>query len=137
MSEQKKKRVNKFIFVNNVILTPFLIGQDNKTNHFVHCPSIWGFWAAVTSFLGIDWVCPLRASLLLGWTTYPIRKNARKLWKTASLSLFWAIWKERNKVVFDFSPNRLKLSFINSLISWARLIYEGDYSIVRLLLCIL
>ena len=37
--------MNQFIFVNNVILTPFLIGQDKKINHFVHCPSVWGFWA--------------------------------------------------------------------------------------------
>ena len=43
-------------------------------------------------------------------------------------------------VVFDnvhFSQERLKHSFITSLISWAGLIYEGEYSIVNLLMCIL
>ena len=45
-------------------------------------------------------------------------------------SLFLAIWKEKNWVVFDndnFSPNRLKNSFITYLTSWVDLIYEGEY----------
>ena len=43
-------------------------------------------------------------------------------------------------VVFDnviFSQERLKNSFITSLTSWTCLIYEGEYSIVNLLMCIL
>ena len=78
--------------------------------------------------------------LLLGWNLFQIRKQVRKLWKVAPLCIFWAIWKERNRVVFEddsFSYDRLKLYFINSLISWARLIYEGDISIASVLLCIL
>ena len=52
--------------------------------------------------LGIDWVCPLLAKdLILGWSCLPIRKRARKLWKTTPLCLFWAIWMERNRIVFD------------------------------------
>ena len=59
------------------------------------------------------WACPpLVKDLMLDWTTFPIiRKKARKPWKAALPSLLWAIWKERNKVVFDndsFSPIRLK-----------------------------
>ena len=45
----------------------------------------------------------------------------------------------KKHVVFDkdiFSPNRLKQSCIMSLISWTCLIFEGEYSIVRLLLFI-
>ena len=55
------------------------------------------------------------------------------MWKAALPSLLWAIWKERNKVVFDndrFSPSRLKHSSIISLTSWAGIIYEAEYSIV-------
>ena len=43
-------------------------------------------------------------------------------------------------VVFEnesFSISKLKQSFITSLVAWAGLIYEGDYSIISLLLCIL
>ena len=60
-----------------------------------------------------------------------VRKHVRKLWKAAPFSLLWAIWKERNKIVFEdatFSHGRLKLSFISSLTSWAGLIPEMDHS---------
>ena len=66
---------------------------------------------------------------MLGWTTFPIRKKARKFWKAAPPSLYWAIRKERNTVVFEnesFSSCSLKQSFIISLAAWAGLIYEGD-----------
>ena len=59
---------------------------------------------------------------------------------SAPLSLIWAIWKKRSKVVFDdeiFSPNRLTISFISVVISWARLIANVECSFVRILLCIL
>ena len=52
----------------------------------------------------------------------------------------WAIWRERNRVVFEdvvFSPNRMKLSFVSALISWARLIPNMECSLARILLCIL
>ena len=57
----------------------------------------------------------------------------------APLSLFWAIWKKRNRIVFEdeiFSLNRLKLSFISALISWAGKIVNEECSLVRIL-CIL
>ena len=38
---------------------------------------------------------------MMGWSTFPIRKEAKKLWKTALFSLLWAVWKERNRVTFD------------------------------------
>ena len=59
---------------------------------------------------------------------------------TTSTSLLWAIWMERNRVVFydtPFSVDRLKLSFISSLSSWVGLIANEDLSFVRILLCIL
>ena len=89
----------------------------------------------------MDWVCSFLVKyLMVGWTTLTIRKKAKKLWQAALSSLCWAIRKERNVVVFDnviFSPERLKNSFITSLTSWTGLIYEGEYSIVNLLMCIL
>ena len=77
---------------------------------------------------------------MMEWKAFPVRKKVRKIWKTIPSSLFWEIFKERNMIVFEnesFSSSRLKQAFINSLTTWAGLIYEGDYSIVRLLLCIL
>ena len=56
--------------------------------------------------------------LLLGWKTLPVKKSERKIWLAASLHLFWAIWKERNRVIFEyanFSTHRLKASFVLSI----------------------
>ena len=115
--------------------------KENLEHSLVHCPSIWGFQAAIISIPRMDWVCPYSVKdLLLGWSSFLIRKNARKPWMAAPLSLLWAIWKERNRIVFEeafFSPNRLKLSFFSFLISWAGLITNVDHSIVRIILCIL
>ena len=68
------------------------------------------------------------------------RKRARKLWMAAPLSLNWAIWKERNRVIFEdavFSLSKLKTSFVSAVISWAGLIANGEHSFVRIFLCIL
>ena len=78
--------------------------------------------------------------VLSGWSCFPIRKKAKKLWMATTHSLIWAIWKERNRVVFEdvaFSPNRMKLSFVSVLISWAGLVPNVECSLARILLCIL
>ena len=59
--------------------------------------------------------------LLPDWSDIPIKKKARKLWLAAPLSLLWAIWKNRNIIVFEdevFSSIRPKLYFVKALISW-------------------
>ena len=56
----------------------------------------------------------LARDLLIGWKTTPIKKPDRKIWLVAPLYLIWAIWKERNEVVFEnaeFSLPRLKNPF--------------------------
>ena len=97
-------------------------------------------WAALLSIPGFQWVCSfLIKEVLSGWSCFPIRKKAKNLWMAASLSLIWAVWKERNTVVFEdvvFSPNRMKLSFVSALISWAGLIPDVEWSLARILLCI-
>ena len=77
---------------------------------------------------------------MMGWSTFPIRKEAKKLWKAVLSSLRWAVWKERNRVTFDnlnFSLDRIKYSFISSITSWAGHLNEGEYPLVNLLMCIL
>ena len=116
--------------------------EESLEHLLIHCLAVWGIWVAIISLPGMDWVCPLLAKdLMVEWKAFPVRKKARKIWKMIPSSLFWEIWKERNKIFFflneNFSSSRLKQAFINSLTTWVGLIYEGDYSIVRLLLCIL
>ena len=47
-----------------------------------------------------------------------MRKDERRVSRVAICNLFWEIWKERNKVVFEddvFSVSRLKNSFVHSV----------------------
>ena len=77
---------------------------------------------------------------MMRWPTFPIKKEAKKLWKAALFSLFWAVWNERNRVTLDnlnFSQDRIKQSFISSFISWAGRLNEGEYPLVNLLMHIM
>ena len=68
-----------------------LCQKDEETleHLLIHCPAVWGLWAALISFPSMDWVCPLSAKdLMMGWTTSPIRKKARKILKAAPLVFF-------------------------------------------------
>ena len=99
------------------------------------------FWAVIFSTFGAIGVRPYLLRDFLGsWGNFPVRKNIRFLWRAVPLCLFWAIWKERNRVIFEditFAPNRLKLSFSSSLHSCAGSIPNVDLSVVIILLCIL
>ena len=71
---------------------------------------------------------------MMGWSTFLIRKEAKKPWKATLSSLLWAVWKKRNRVTFDnlnFSSHRIKHFFISSITSWAGHLNEGEYSLVN------
>ena len=69
-------------------------------------------WEAWWGKILMGWVCPyLVKELLMGWVWLPLKKKEAKVWRVAPLCLLWAIWIERNKVVFEdmqFSLDRLK-----------------------------
>ena len=68
---------------------------------------------------------------------FPIKKRVRKIWREAPLCLIWAIWKERNRIVFDnvtFSFPRIKSSFVSMLTSWTGFIEVEEGSLVKILL---
>ena len=66
--------------------------KEDLDHLLLHCPEVWGLWAALLSLPGLQWVCPyLVKDLLQGWTDFPIRKSAKKVWRAAPLSLIWAI----------------------------------------------
>ena len=100
-----------------------LCGRANEElNHLlIHCPSVWRLWEGLISIRGFSWACPYsKQNLFLGWFVFPIRERAKKLWRAAPLCLNWAIWKERNYIVFDnmhFSFTRLKSYFVSMVTS--------------------
>ena len=104
----------------------------------IHCPSIWVQWTELFSAFGVSWAYPLLVKdLLQSWLHFLVRKKAKSIWRATPLIIFWAIWKERNRVIFEdatFSTLRLKLSVIRSLFTWAGCIPKADISFVRLLL---
>ena len=63
-----------------------------------------------------------------------MRKKDAKLWRAVPLCLFWASWKERNRVMFDdeaFSKPILKSCFLFSFSSWASLMFEVEHPFIR------
>ena len=118
---------------------PFCGKKEEEQEHIlIHCPPIWGQWTDVLTAFGASWVPPvLVKDFLQSWLHFPVRKKAKSLWSAAPLILLWAIWKERNRVVFEggaFSTLRLKHSIIRSLFTWAGCIPNADVSFVGLLL---
>ena len=75
---------------------------------FYPLPKIWALWTTLFSLLEGGWVCPyLVKELIMGWVCLPLKKKEVKLWRAAPLCLLWAIWIERNKVVFEDERFRL------------------------------
>ena len=80
---------------------------------------------------------PSWSKIFPSWLNFPVRKKAKALWRAAPLILFWVIWKERNRIIFEdvtLSTLRLKLSFIRSLFAMAGCIPNTDNYFVMLLL---
>ena len=70
---------------------PFCRKNEEALEHLlVHCPNIWGFWAALTFVTRTDWACPITVKdLLLCWSAFLVRKHARKIWTAAPLSFIF------------------------------------------------
>ena len=110
----------------------FLCCDDEETiNHILsHCPKARVLWNLVFSLFGVNWVLPLTVrDTLLGWSVSFGDKKRGKPWRAAPLCLFWTIWKERNRIVFDnkaLSIQRLKISFVCNLFSWSKTCLDGE-----------
>ena len=67
---------------------------------------------------GVSWVLPSSVrEILLSWHGSFVGKKHKKVWRTASLHIFWTVWKTRNRLTFKndvLSIQRLKYSFVLS-----------------------
>ncbi|WKA03436.1 hypothetical protein VitviT2T_021543 [Vitis vinifera] len=110
----------------------FLCCDEEETiNHIlIHCPKARVLWNLVFSLFGVNWVLPLTVrDTLLGWSASFVDKKRGKTWRAAPLSLFWTVWKERNRIVFDneaLSIQRLKNSFVCNIFSWSKSCLDGE-----------
>ena len=119
-------------------MCPFCRKEEEELEHIlIHYHAIWGQWTDLLLAFGVDWTCPFLAKdIIQNWIHFPIRKKAKAIWKAAPLLLFWAIWKERNIIIFKdaiFPPLILKLTVIRSLFTWGGFISKVDIEFVRLL----
>ena len=77
------------------------------------------------SLFGVQWVLPATVKeMLLGWNRTFVGKKRKGVWRASPLSLFWTVWKARNKVAFEeeeLSIQRLKFSFVYFLWSKTKL----------------
>ena len=99
--------------------------KEETINHIlVHCSKMRVLWDLVFSLFGVNWVLPLTVrDTLLGWFASFVDKKCGKTWREAPLCLFWTVWKERNRIVFDnevLSIQRMKNSFVCNFFSWAK-----------------
>ena len=114
---------------------PLCCDEEETINHIlIHCSKAKVLWDLLFSLFGVNWVIPFSVrDTLLGWHAPLKDKKHSKVWRAAPLCLFWMVWKERNRIVFEnevLSLQRLKNSFICNLLSWANSsIVEGPLSL--------
>ena len=87
---------------------------------------LWDLFLAITE---VKWVFPRSVrQLLLAWQSASIGKKRKRVWMVAPLCLFWTLWMERNRVVFENeapSNYRIKSFFLFTLWAWAK-VYNGE-----------
>ena len=106
--DQLKRR--RFSLVNRC----YLCGEaeENIDYLLIHCLKIRTLWSSLLTALDIAWVTPLMTKdVIISWNKILLRKDDHKISRATFCCLFWAIWKEINKVVFEdeqFSLSKLK-----------------------------
>ena len=80
-------------------------------------------WELILAIVGFGWVFTFSVSqVLLSWQEARVGKKRKKVWRAALLCLFWAVWRERNKMTFEneaFFTYKLKSYFICNFWSWS------------------
>ena len=101
--------------------------EDEETiDHLlIHCKIARMLWDIFLSIIGTSWVFPhFIIHTLLAWQGAPVGKKRKKIWMATPLCLFWTLWKERNRVVFDngvTNAQKIKSNFLSNLWNWTNL----------------
>ena len=99
----------------------FLCEEDEETiDHLLirykRAKTLWNLFLSV---VGTSWVFPHSVLYtLLAWQGTAMGKKRKKIWMIAPLCLFWTLWHERNRVVFEnevTSIQRIKANFVANL----------------------
>ena len=103
--------------------------EETIDHLLIHCSRAKLLWDLLLAITNLHWVFPCTVrQLLLAWQSANIGKKRKRVWMAAPLCIFWTLWMERNRVVFENevpSAHRMKSFFLFSLWSWAKL-YSVD-----------
>ena len=117
----------------------FLCGMEEESiDHIlIQCSKARGLWELLFALFGVTWVLPSSVrDTLSGWSGFKLGKKRRKVWNAAPLCIFWAVWKERNRIAFDneeLSIHRLKNSFVCNLWLWTKsVVNDGPIPLISL-----
>ena len=72
--------------------------------------------------------------VLVSWAGSFIGKKRKKAWKVAPLCLFWSVWRERNRRIFESCESldqTIQSSFLHIFWDWIRLYMGRFYITVR------
>ena len=111
----------------------FLCEENEETiDHLlIHCARAKMLWDLLLAITEANLVFPRTVrQLLLAWQSASVGKKRKRVWMAAPLCLFWTLWLERNRVVFENeapSAHRMKSFFLFSLWGWAK-VYSVDNS---------
>ena len=98
--------------------------EETIDHLLIHCARAKMLWDVLLAITEASWVFPRTVcQLLLAWQSASVGKKRKRIWMAAPLCLFWTLWLERNRVVFENeapSVHRLKSSFLFTLWGWAR-----------------
>ena len=98
----------------------------------IHCSTAKMLWNLLLAIADYKCVFPLTVrQALLAWQSARVGKKRKSLWVAAPLCLFWTMWNERNRTVFDNetpSAFRMKSSFLFTLWSWAKMFSDDNLS---------
>ena len=109
----------------------FLCEEHEETiDHLlIHCSRAKMLWDLLLAITEANWVFPRTVrQLLLAWQSASVGKKRKRVWMAAPLCLFWTLWMERNRVVFENetpSAHRMKSFFLFTLWGWAK-VYSVD-----------
>ena len=105
--------------------------EESVDHILIHCDKTRELWTVVLSSFGVVWVFPNSVrNLLLEWKIKGLEKKRSVVWKMASICLFWCIWGERNRRVFQEEEKldtSLKNLFLRSLLEWSQQFMDVDY----------
>ena len=105
--------------------------EESADHILIHCGKTRELWTVVLSSFGVVRVFPNSVrNLLLEWKIKGLEKKRSVVWKMAPICLFWCIWGERNRRVFqeeEKSDTSLKNLFLRSLLEWSQQIMDVDY----------